>query len=275
MKKSRAAKPGILFVRVKPNGPGKIPFIGLLAALMVFGAGKASAQEETPAKVKVYGFINNYAVFDSRQVDAGTEDLFFFMPKDVKMSGEVDQNAVPSFRMLSLTTRLGLNISGYQFGETKVSGTIEGDFYCMSGSTAIARLRQAYMGILWDNLVLGDLLLNVGQTWHPMAVDMPHVNNVEMGSPFNPFNWSPQIMANWTVRKFTWTGGILFPMQFQPTGPEGKSIDYNRFGMIPEVYWGYLSSRAVSWARPVWTCSPASRDGWRRSSPKYLSMTGR
>ena len=216
----------------------KIPFIGLLAALMVCGAGNAFAQEETPAKVKVYGFINNYAVFDSRQVDAGTQDLFFFMPKDIKMSGEVDQNAVPSFRMLSLTTRLGVNISGYQIGETKVSGIVEGDFYCMSGSTAIARLRQAYMGILWDNLVLGDLLLNVGQTWHPMAVDMPHVNNVEMGSPFNPFNWSPQIMAHWTVRKFTWTGGILFPMQFLATGPEGKSIDYNRFGMIPEVYLG-------------------------------------
>jgi hypothetical protein len=116
------------------------------------------------------------------------------------------------------------------------------------------------MGILWDNLVLGDLLLNVGQTWHPMAADLPHVNNVEMGSPFTPFNWSPQIMAHWTVGKFTWTGGILYPMQYLPVGPvystnpvwnesaqqyipkttysTTKSAEFNKYGMIPEVYLG-------------------------------------
>ena len=235
--------------------------LSLFAALSALGPGLVcSAQEETPAKVKVYGFIGNYMVFDTREVSAGTQDLFFYMPKDVKMSGDVDQNANPSFRMLTLTSRLGLKVSGYRIGDTKVTGTVEGDFYCMNGSTATLRLRHAYMGILWDNLVLGDFLLNVGQTWHPMAADLPHVTNVEMGSPFNPFNWSPQIMAHWTVGKFTLTGGILYPMQFLPTGPsvtstpvwfEGskqyypittygstKSADYNKYGMIPEVYLG-------------------------------------
>ena len=233
----------------------------LLAALSALGPGiVCSGQEETPARFKPYGFVANYMVFDSRDVSAGTQDMFFFMPKDVKMSGGVDENAEPSFRMLTLTSRLGLDVTGYRIGEMKVSGNIEGDFYCMSGSTATFRLRHAYMGILWDNLVLGDLLLNVGQTWHPMAADLPHVNNVEMGSPFNPFNWSPQIMAHWTVGKFTWTGGILYPMQFLPVGPiystnpvwsesaeqykprttysTTKSGDFNKYGLIPEVYLG-------------------------------------
>ena len=233
----------------------------LFAALSALGPGVVcSAQEETPAKFKVYGFIRNYMVFDTREVSAGTQDLYFYMPKDVKMSGEVDQNAVPSFRMLALTSRLGVSISGYRFGDTKVSGTIEGDFYCMSGSMAAFRLRQAYMGILWDNLELGDLLLNVGQTWHPMAADLPHVTNLETGAPFNPFNRSPQIMFHWNVGKFTWTGGILYPMQYLPVGPTSttspvwsnftekyapvtvygttKSADYNKYGMIPEVYLG-------------------------------------
>ena len=235
--------------------------LSLFAALSAWGPGLVcSAQEETPSKFKVYGFIRNYMVFDTREVDAGTQDLYFYMPKDVKMVDGVDQNAVPSFRMLALTSRLGLDISGYRIGDTQVSGTIEGDFYCMNGSTATFRLRQAYMGILWDNLVLGDLLLNVGQAWHPMAADFPHLTNLETGAPFNPVNRSPQIMAHWTVGKFTWTGGILYPMQYLPVGPNisttaiwidsinsyypvttygaTKSADYNKYGMIPEVYLG-------------------------------------
>ena len=235
--------------------------LSLLAALSALGPGAVcSAQEETPPQYKVYGFIRNYLVFDSREVDAGTQDLYFYMPKDVKMVDGVDENAVPSFRMLALTSRLGLNVSGYRVGETKVNGTIEGDFYCMSGSMAAFRLRQAYMGILWDNMELGDLLLNIGQTWHPMAADLPHVTNLETGAPFNPFNRSPQIMFHWTVGKFTWTGGILYPMQYLPVGPATtttpvwsvvadkykpvttygttKSADYNKYGMIPEVYLG-------------------------------------
>ena len=234
--------------------------LSLIAALSALGPGIVCAgQEETPARFQPYGYIANYMVFDSREVDAGTQDLFFFMPKDLKMVGGVDENAAPSFRMLTLTSRLGLRVSGYRIGNTNVSGNIEGDFYCMSGSTATFRLRHAYMGLRWEGR-RGDLLLNVGQTWHPMAADLPHVNNVEMGSPFNPFNWSPQIMAHWTVGKFTWTGGILYPMQFLPAGPEvttkpvwssyyeeyepwttrgtTRNGDFMKYGLIPEVYLG-------------------------------------
>ena len=91
----------------------------LLAALSTLGPGKVcSAQEETPAKVKLYGFIRNYMVFDTHEVNAGTQDLYFYMPKDSKMSEDgIDLAEVPTFRMLALTTRLGLNVSGYRIGE--------------------------------------------------------------------------------------------------------------------------------------------------------------
>ena len=233
----------------------------LLTALSALGPGVVcSAQEETPSKVKLYGFIRNYMVFDTREVSAGTQDLYFYMPKDRQMVDGVDQNATPSFRMLALTTRLGLNIGGYRIGDLQATGNVEADFYCMSGSLATLRLRHAYVGLLWDNLELGDLLVNVGQTWHPMAADMPHVTNLETGAPFAPFNRSPQVMFHWTVGKFTWTGGILYPMQFLPVGPTlstdpawdsyteqykpqttygtAKSAEFNKYGMIPEVYVG-------------------------------------
>ena len=211
--------------------------ISILACALL-GSGIASAQEETPSKIKLYGFIRNYMVFDSHEVNAGTQDLYFYMPKNSNIVDGVDKNAVPSFRMMALTTRLGLNINGYRIGDTKVDGTIEADFYCMNGSVATVRMRQAYVGITRDNL-----LVNVGQTWHPMAVDMPHITNLETGAPFNPFNRSPQIMAHLTTGKFTWTGGIIYPMQFLPVGPDddgktAKSAAFNKYGMIPEVYLG-------------------------------------
>jgi hypothetical protein len=212
-------------------------FLITLAALLTGSA--AFAQEEVPAQYKLYGFIRNYMVFDTHEVSAGTQDLYFYMPKDRNLDDEgTDLAEIPSFRMLALTTRLGLNVSGYRIGDLKVSGAVEGDFYCMNGSVAAFRLRQAYVGLLWDNLMQGDLLVNVGQTWHPLAADLPHVTNLETGAPFNPFNRSPQIMAHWTVGKFTWTGGILYPMQYLPTGPNGKSGEYNKYGLIPEVYLG-------------------------------------
>jgi hypothetical protein len=93
-----------------------------------------------------------------------------------------------------------------------------------------------------------------------MAADMPHVTNLETGAPFNPFNRSPQVMFHWNVGKFTWTGGILYPMQYLPVGPAystgpvwnpfteeyvpstsystTKSAEFNKYGMIPEVYLG-------------------------------------
>ena len=213
-------------------------FLISLAALLTGGA--AFAQEEVPAQFKLYGFIRNYLVFDTHEVSAGTQDLYFYMPKNRNLDDDGnDLAANPSFRMLALTTRLGLDVSGYRIGNLAVNGAVEGDFYCMSGSVATFRLRHAYVGLLWDNPdKAGSLLVNVGQTWHPLAADLPHVTNLETGAPFNPFNRSPQVMAHWTVGGFTWTGGILFPMQYLPTGPAGKSADYNKYGVIPEVYMG-------------------------------------
>jgi hypothetical protein len=67
-------------------------------------------------------------------------------------------------------------------------------------------------------------------------------------------------MAHWAVGKFTWTGGILYPMQYLPVGPTQstspvwnaseeqyepkttysttKSGDFAKYGLIPEVYLG-------------------------------------
>ena len=217
----------------------KIAFV-LAAALTMAPAGLSA--QETASHLKAYGFIRNYAFVDSRATKSLSEDMFFFLPLDEKIVNGQDVNAVPSFNYQAITTRLGLDLVGYQFGGTKINGKIEADFYCMnsSGNTGILRMRQAYVDLLWDN-VGGDGLdysLRIGQGWHPLAADMAHTIALETGAPFSPFNRSAQIMFGATFnKKFTLNAGLLQQLQYRSSGPDGGSNAYQRHAM-PELYAG-------------------------------------
>ena len=208
---------------------------------------------------KPYGFIRNYFTFDSRECIAGTGDLYFYMPKDEDWNKtdnpelREDLNAQSTFRFLSLTTRVGLNIVGYKWRNTEFSGKIEADFYAglskvtgqthaVSG-TAQFRLRQAYVTLGWDSLKMGKdfarIDLTLGQTWHPMAADLCDVIALNSGAPFGPFNRSPQVRMDARLGKlFTLTAAGLWQMQYNSIGPEGQSAEYMAYGKTPEAYLG-------------------------------------
>ena len=84
---------------------------------------------------KLYGFIRNYFIFDSRESVSGTGDLFYYLPKDVNMNknGTEDLNASPSFRFLALTSRVGMDVSGYHIGNVHLGAKVEGDFLAHMG----------------------------------------------------------------------------------------------------------------------------------------------
>ena len=226
----------------------------------------SAAEKEQKAEpknhFKLYGFIRNYFIFDSRESVSGTGDLFYYLPMDVSMKDGIDVNATPSFRFLALTSRLGVDVSGYQIGNVHFGAKIEGDFYSgLSNSsnsnatvyfpgntkisgTAQARLRQAYATITWKDLPLNDeqkasVGLKIGQAWHPMAADMPHVFSLEAGAPFGPFSRTPQVTMdaslgkNWVV-----SASAIWQMQYQSAGPVGASALYMKYGMTPEIYAG-------------------------------------
>ena len=216
-----------------------------IIAVLVLLTGVSAVAQETPAKFKLYGFVRNYAVIDSREVSGGTHDLYYYMPKDELFGSDgSDLNSGLNWKFVSLTTRLGLDFSGYEFEGLKVAGKVEADFYSLNGTgsaqtIAQFRLRQAYMA-LTNDLENGDkLVANIGQTWHPMGADLPHGINLESGAPFGPFNRSPQLMIHWTHKDFTLTSGILYLSQYLPMDAQtnAKSVAPYKYGW-PEEYFG-------------------------------------
>ena len=219
----------------------------VLASVALMGA---QAQEKEPSKgghLTSYGFVRTYAVFDTRDSKAGTADLTYLLPYDKTTNREgKDIYSNPSFKIHALSSRLGVNFSGYEYGRTKVSGKVEADFYLMNGTSASVRLRQAYADVVWDSLGYMENVLSfrIGQAWHPLAEDLPCCINQETGTPFNPFNRSPLVMftanmSNWWYFKL----GAIYPVQYLPTGPQGPSENYVKYSPYPEVYLGMEYSR--------------------------------
>ena len=236
----------------------------LSAVLLALGAFGASAAEKAEPKnnFKLYGFIRNYFIYDSRESVSGTGDLFYYLPKDVNMKDGIDLNAESSFRFVALTSRLGVDVSGYSINNVHFGAKIEGDFYSgltatgvknyfpanlkgegskISG-TATARLRQAYATITWKDLPMNDdqkasVALKIGQAWHPMAADMPHLFSLEVGAPFGPFSRTPLVQMdanlgnNWVV-----SAAAIWQMQYLSAGPVGASAIYMKYGKTPEMY---------------------------------------
>lgn len=232
----------------------------LMAGPMVAQAKKA--KDDSPVKehlqnhFKFYGFIRNYFAVDTRESSAGTGDLFYYLPKDVLMNedGTWDMNSQPSFRFLSLTSRLGVDVSGYQVGRTRFGAKVEADFYAGlskvdGGSSKINgvaqfRLRQAYMTVGWDDLKMSkgktaSVSLKIGQAWHPLAADQPHVTSLETGAPFNPFSRTPQVLMDAKLGgRFTLSAGAMWQMQYLSSGPIGSTADYMKYAGSPEGYLG-------------------------------------
>ena len=217
-------------------------------------AKKAEVKSHLKQHFKPYGFIRNYFTYDSRESISGTGDLYNYQPKDQNLNAYGDDlNATSTFRFLSLTTRVGLNIVDYKWRNTEFSGKIEADFYAglstktnqthsVSG-TAQFRLRQAYVTLGWDSLKMGKdfarVDLTLGQTWHPMAADLCDVIALASGAPFGPFNRSPQVKMDARLGKYvTLTAAGLWQMQYLSTGPEGQSAEYILYSKTPEAYLG-------------------------------------
>jgi hypothetical protein len=194
--------------------------------------------QDKAVKAELYGFVRNYFTYDSRSCVQSNEGLFNMLPNDINpgLNGE-DLNAIPSVRFLSMTTRLGFNVTGPEIFGAKSTAKIESDFCGASSSTAFnLRIRQAYTKLAWEK---SDLL--VGQSWHPMSGDlMPEVFSLATGAPFNPFNRSPQVRYNYApIKGLQLTASAIYQFQYGSVGLDGKTSNtYQRNALVPEVFVG-------------------------------------
>ena len=221
-------------------------FLSALSALLLVCT-LASGQENKPT-FKWYGFVRNYFTYDSRESVWGIEDFFYYVPKDRKIVNGEDVNAVNSFRFAALTTRLGVDINGYRINDWNVDARIEMDFHAgVSGVTgaAVTRLRQAYASFTKDALSI-----KVGQTWHPMATDLPSIFDVNAGAPFGPFGRFPEVMVDYSFSdRLSMTGAAIWQMQYTSQGPSWDSAtgtyksvasaDFIKYGLLPELFLGF------------------------------------
>ena len=137
----------------------------------------------------------------------------------------------------AITSRIGLNVTGYEYNGLKFGAKIETDFYNgLSGvsGTAVLRLRQAYVTVGRN-----DWLVTAGQAWHPMAADMPDVFSLNTGAPFGPFSRTPQVKLDYRLNDaFSLTGSAIWQMQYNSAGPNGASANYIKYSCTPEIYLG-------------------------------------
>jgi hypothetical protein len=147
----------------------QLAFCFLIFAMLLLGPIQwLSAQTATPKPaennnaawgIKLYGFLRNDVMFDSRQVVSarpGNQGELLLYPANISkdLNGK-DINAASSITMLSITSRLGVNVTGPDAFGAKTSGLLEAEFFGnANGNENVFRLRHAFAKLDWPKTQL-------------------------------------------------------------------------------------------------------------------------
>lgn len=191
-----------------------------------------------------YGFVRGDYYVNSRSNVEGVDGLFYLFPKDVAKDAEgKDLNATPNGSFYSFTTRFGIDMKGPDVGAAKTTAKVETDLGGTNNMQFMLRIRHAYLRLAWQ----GGSTLTMGQTWHPLFGEVaPNILDLSTGSPFQPFNRSPQISYQYANSGFKFTAAALWQLIYLTVGAEGKSEKYIKDGVLPELYAG-LDYKADNW----------------------------
>ena len=221
-------------------------FKKLLPLIFIAFSTLAIAQETT--KLKVYGFVSNDFFYNSRQNVEMVDGVIQLFPKPIELNtAGVDKNAVAQAEMISVDTRLGIDLTGAPILGAKSSGKIEADFAGFGTSYYVFRIRQAFIKLNWEKT---ELL--VGQTWHPLFGSVvPTTFSANAGGPFQPFNRSPQVRVKQTLTStLSATAAALYEMQYASQGPAGPSNTYMKNAIAPDLFVG-LENKTKHWTLGV------------------------
>ncbi len=185
---------------------------------------------------KFYGFVRGDLYYNSRDNAEAINGIFYLYPLDKSPDANgKDLNSGFNGNFHTLTSRIGLDVTGPNLGSARTSLKLETDFGGFSSAFYMLRLRQAYLKLDWEK---GSSLL-LGQTWHPLFGDLyPNVINLSTGGPFQPFNRSTQIRYEYGTTRIKFTGAAVYQLMSLSASPDGKSDEYMKYGLIPELYAG-------------------------------------
>lgn len=221
-----------------------------LFTLLILFSFPLFATDSTLPSVDLYGFVRNDLYFNSRQNVESADGLFNILPKPRDIDGlGNDLNDKPNSEMLSVATRLGLDLKGnLQVFGAKTSAKIEFDFAGIATNYYLIRLRQAYMKLNWTD----QTELIIGQTWHPMFGNVfPTLISLNTGAPFQPFNRSPQIRLTENIAKnLSVIAAANYQMQYMSQGPVGPSPSYLKSALLPSFFLG-LETKTKHWTSGV------------------------
>lgn len=243
------------------NRTGK--FSVLVLALLGMGTA-VSAQSNQSFKLNTYGFFDVRSYFDTRTSVGGADNYLYLYPLNIaeQIGTGIDANDRKSASMFGATTRFGFNLTGPQVLGAASRANVEFDIFNYS-STSFFLFRHCYVNLDWESSSL-----IMGQTWHPMGKLIPGTGSIALGSPFNALNRSGQLRYD-----FKADGGLVlsaaavFQSMSNSFGPKGKSYDYQRASMLPEMYAG------LEWNGKK--ASFATGALWQKISPAVTASTGK
>jgi hypothetical protein len=144
-----------------------------------------------PIEIRIFGFIKNEGIFDSRQNFTLRSGQYLYFPLE-KMPDPLshDINGRGDFDMYAIETTLDLEAIGPDIGCMKSRAFIEGDFFGRTDPTINTfNLREGYLELTSENF---DFL--AGQAYHPICIptESPHTISYNSGVPIAPFALTPQ-----------------------------------------------------------------------------------
>lgn len=231
--------------------------ITVLLIMLTLSTFSQQKKEDTakPAKptIQLYGFVRSEFYYDSYKGLNAAMDNFYLVPlyKGKDENGvHINQQGMANYT--AMATRFGMNINGPELLGAKSSANFETDFAgIVTEYPEVLRLRKAYVKLDWEK---SSLL--VGQTWHPLwngsGAFFPKVGGLNTGSPFNPFNRSPQVDFDYRMGKLTLSATVLYEQQYCSKGfyPVTNTNNKNlakRNAVIPEMVLGlYYNSNGLS-----------------------------
>lgn len=169
---------------------------------------------------------------DSRKSREARDGELYFYPlkEELDINGR-DLNAVQKINMLSITTRLGYRIEGFEALGAQGLSLVETDFFGTNQDNInLLRIRHAILRLNWER---SSLL--TGMYWHPVIVDEMIPGNVSFGAgaPFHSLNRAAQVRYSFKItQNVKVTGAAIVNSYHRSAGP----YDAQRNSGKPELF---------------------------------------